>query len=170
MPNTRRSQPKFTEKADGASLHERLGEADVRKIFDCINEGKEPSSHITFSIVKLTDKKMMLTPPPYEFSGKRNAHFIRIILVACLLIPFFSSDGIYVLLGSISKKVPSNLEHLVHGEVTVESNEKCKWSLSGPGSKKRKPGALQQRYSYPRGHPTYSNTKGVSDMIHLRCK
>ena len=70
MPNTRRSQPKL-EKADGASLHERLGEDDVRKIFDCVKEGKAPTGNITFSIVKLADTKLMLSPPPYEFSGER---------------------------------------------------------------------------------------------------
>ena len=58
--------------------------------------------------------------------------------------------------------VPSNLQHLVKSlNDNLESSMECKWSLSGPGTKTKKKGALQQRYSYPRGRPEYSNTKGV---------
>jgi len=58
--------------------------------------------------------------------------------------------------------IPSNLEHLVlNVDDVATSAEVCKWSLSGPASKSQKKGALQQRYSYPRGRPAYSNTKGV---------
>jgi hypothetical protein len=57
--------------------------------------------------------------------------------------------------------VPSGLEHLVLSDDDLASMEVCKWSLSGPGSKTKKNGALQQRYSYPRGRPEYSDFKGV---------
>ncbi len=57
--------------------------------------------------------------------------------------------------------VPSGLEHLVLTDADLASMAVCKWGLSGPGSKTQKKGALQQRYSYPRGRPQYSNTKGV---------
>ena len=62
--------------------------------------------------------------------------------------------------------VPSNLQHLVRSlDLCLGSSMECKWSLSGPGTKTKKKGALQQRYSYPRGRPEYSNTKGVSLVI-----
>ncbi|KAL7451095.1 hypothetical protein ACHAWC_004066, partial [Mediolabrus comicus] len=44
----------------------------------------------------------------------------------------------------------------------VASEHECKWSLSGPSANSKVEGAVQQRYSYPKGRPEYSNTKGGS--------
>eukprot|EP00985_Skeletonema_marinoi_P030098 scaffold30521_cov113-Skeletonema_marinoi.AAC.1 len=144
MPRTRRSLPKklYSENANSASG--RLSESCVSEIFDCIKKGKVPTGDIAFNIIKTTEKKLMLSPPSYEFG-----------------------DGIYVLLRNMSDShnvvIPSNLEHLVlNVDDVATSAEVCKWSLSGPASKSQKKGALQQRYSYPRGRPAYSNTKGGS--------
>ena len=68
--------------------------------------------------------------------------------------------------------VPSNLQHLVRSLndlLGLGSSMECKWSLSGPGTKTKKKGALQQRYSYPRGRPEYSNTKGVRLITSCEC-
>ena len=66
--------------------------------------------------------------------------------------------------------VPSNLQHLVRSlDLCLGSSMACKWSLSGPGTKTKKKGALQQRYSYPRGRPEYSNTKGVRLLASCEC-
>lgn len=78
----------------------------------------------------------------------------------------FPLDGIYVFLRNASDSdgnfaVHANLKHLVIDEKDIESLALCKWSLSGPGSKSQTNGSVQQRYSYPRGRPEYSNTKGV---------
>lgn len=67
--------------------------------------------------------------------------------------------------------VPSNLQHLVRSlDLCLGSSMECKWSLSGPGTKTKKKGALQQRYSYPRGRPEYSNTKGVRFRLIASCE
>lgn len=77
----------------------------------------------------------------------------------------FTLDGIYVFLRNLSDSndaaVPPNLKHLVINDNDIESLKFCKWSLSGPASKSQEKGSVQQRYSYPRGRPEYSNTKGV---------
>lgn len=69
-------------------------------------------------------------------------------------------DGIYVLLHSANARVPSRLDYLVN---RVASEHECKWSLSGPSpsASSKVEGAVQQRYSYPKGRAEYSNTKGV---------
>jgi hypothetical protein len=62
--------------------------------------------------------------------------------------------------------VPSSLKHLVISDDNLLSMASCRWSLSGPSqaSSKKKEGSLQQRYSYPRGRPEYSITKGVKSI------
>ncbi len=64
-----------------------------------------------------------------------------------------------MLLHSANARVPSRLDDLVVQRVASE--HECKWSLSGPSASSRVEGAVQQRYSYPKGRPEYSNTKGV---------
>lgn len=72
MPKTRRSLPKkmYSENANGAPGSGRLCEEDVRKIFACVKEGRVPTGDIAFNIVKATDKKLMLSPPSFEFRGE----------------------------------------------------------------------------------------------------
>ena len=70
MPRTRRSLPKklYSENANSASG--RLSESCVSEIFDCIKKGKVPTGDIAFNIIKTTEKKLMLSPPSYEFGGE----------------------------------------------------------------------------------------------------
>jgi len=69
-----------------------------------------------------------------------------------------------VLLHSANARVPSRLDDLV---VHPISEHECKWSLSGPSASSRVEGAVQQRYSYPKGRAEYSNTKGVGAFAHV---
>ena len=71
MPKTRRSLPKKMYTNGGAPGVGRLCEEDVRKIFDCVKEDRVPAQgDISFNIVKMTDKRLMLSPPSYEFGGE----------------------------------------------------------------------------------------------------
>ncbi len=74
MPKTRRSLPKkmCSENANSGAFPSsgRLCEEDVRKIFTCVREGRVPTDEIAFNIVKTTDKRLMLSPPSFEFRGE----------------------------------------------------------------------------------------------------
>lgn len=72
-----------------------------------------------------------------------------------------------MLLHSANARVPSRLDDLVVHRVASE--DKCKWTLSGPSpsASPKVEGAVQQRYSYPKGRPEYSNAKGVGVFAHV---
>ena len=93
MPKTRRSFPKkevCSENANGVSASgRRLSESEVRRIFACVKEGRVPTGDIAFNIIKTTDKKLMLSPPSFEFGGEcmhalifisRDVLFSRIVV------------------------------------------------------------------------------------------
>ncbi|GKY92987.1 hypothetical protein MPSEU_000267300 [Mayamaea pseudoterrestris] len=121
----------------------RLSDKDVREIFSCLFEyGKRPPSHLCFQIVPVGPNGLKLSPPSHEFE-----------------------DGLYVLLRPQSKKksapIPQPPVHLHDLVVRNALAENCAWSLSGPQFPvTNKPGALQQRYCYPKGRPEYSSYKG----------
>ncbi len=60
----------YAENANGALSGGRLCETDVRKIFTCVKEGKTPPEHIAFNIIKTPGRKLMLSPPSFEFGGE----------------------------------------------------------------------------------------------------
>ena len=70
-----------------------------------------------------------------------------------------------MLLHGANARVPSRLDDLVVHRFASE--HECKWSLSGPSANSKVEGAVQQRYSYPKGRPEYSNTKGVGVFAHV---
>mmetsp|Transcript_455 Transcript_455/g.559 ORF Transcript_455/g.559 Transcript_455/m.559 type:complete len:112 (+) Transcript_455:183-518(+) len=91
----------------------------------------------------------------------------------------FKTDGLYVLVKepvskSKNKKtkedikptdeddtwkatVPSNLKSYMMEQIPAND---CPWSLSGPQFPR--PTAIQQRYCYPKGDPSYSDKKGAA--------
>lgn len=128
----------------------RLTNDDVRTIFDCVYNDKVPSDkRLMFKIIVVGSDGMKLSPPSYEFD-----------------------DGLYILLKPLKKakgerivryqsnpqddpRIPSNLKSMVF---TEEKEPTCPWSLSGPQFPV--PTAIQQRYCYPKGDPSYSTMKG----------
>lgn len=97
----------------------RLSPEDVKKIFDCVYNNKEPPEKLRFQIVVVGSTGMKLSPPSYEFE-----------------------DGLYILLKPLKKeknvkkfkitppendpRIPSNLKKYVFKETFTES---CPWSL-----------------------------------------
>ena len=93
MPKTRRSFPKkevCSENANGVSASgRRLSESEVRRIFACVKEGRVPTGDIAFNIIKTTDKKLMLSPPSFEFGGEckmRSYHMMCCSVVSSIVI------------------------------------------------------------------------------------
>lgn len=50
----------------------RLPDADVRAIFDCLNECKPLPAHIKFTIIPSVANGEKLSPPSYQFPGKKS--------------------------------------------------------------------------------------------------
>ena len=118
----------------------RLSDKDVRRIFECLHDGRDPPANLPFRIVPVNSNGLKLSPPSYEFP-----------------------DGLYILLRPCSKRphapiptAPKHLHHLLLSQPI--SDETCPWSLSGPQFPQ--PTAIQQRYCYPKGNPAYSSQKG----------
>jgi hypothetical protein len=114
----------------------RLGDDDVRAVFDCLHSYAPPPEHLHFRIVPVGPRGLKLSPPSHEFE-----------------------DGLYVLLRPLRKKtkkgaqhyqhdgsssvggtsgadrprdrVPEHLAHLIMDENELPP-ETCPWSLSGP--------------------------------------
>ena len=83
MPNTRRSLPKKMDSENASAFSGRLEDSQVRKIFACVKEGRVPTEDIAFNIIKMTDKKPMLSPPSFEFEGEcimRSHHSSHYVL------------------------------------------------------------------------------------------
>lgn len=51
----------------------RVGDADVRSIFDCLHHGQQPPRHLPFHIVPAGPGDLKLSPPSYEFPGAYSA-------------------------------------------------------------------------------------------------
>ena len=50
----------------------RLSDADVRSIFESLHENKRPPPDLPFQIVPVGPNGLKLSPPSYEFEGKRS--------------------------------------------------------------------------------------------------
>lgn len=52
------------------STARRLSNDDVKKIFDCVHNNREPPQRLAFQIVVVGQNGMKLSPPSFEFEGK----------------------------------------------------------------------------------------------------
>ena len=49
----------------------RLSEEDVRKIFNCVTNNKQPPERLKFKIIRVPQNGMKLSPPSFEFDGEK---------------------------------------------------------------------------------------------------
>ena len=84
MPNTRCSLPKKMDSENASAFSGRLEDSQVRKIFACVKEGRVPTEDIAFNIIKMTDKKPMLSPPSFEFEGE-CMHALSSLITLCVI-------------------------------------------------------------------------------------
>lgn len=49
----------------------RLSDEDVRSVFEAVHDNRQPPSHLQFQIVPVGPEGLKLSPPSFEFEGKR---------------------------------------------------------------------------------------------------
>jgi len=56
-----------------AAILRRLDNEHVRAIFECLHDGKPPPPGLPFQIVHVGSKGLKLSPPSFEFEGKKES-------------------------------------------------------------------------------------------------